>query len=228
MADPIRILIADDHPIVRDGLRTVLERSRGIHIVGEASDGQQALALAIEHAPDIALLDMEMPGHSGFEVARAIRQTGQSTRVIFLTLYKDRDFFEAALEVGANGYLLKEDPPETVLDAIHAVASGRRYFSPALTLMLAAMAPVNQVGIEERFDALTPTEKRILRLIGMGKTSKEIGAELSLHYRTIENNRTQICRKLDLAGPHALLRFAMQQAQLPEIPSEAHLRIRKH
>lgn len=209
MADQIRILLADDHPVVRKGLRMAIEEDEGLSVVGEAADGEAALALIVELLPQIAVLDIDMPKMDGFAVAREIAARHLPVATIFLTLHTGEDPFRAAMELRAKGYILKDSAVLEIVTSIRAVAAGQPYLSSALTARLlqppAASAPND--GLASR---LTPTERRIVQLIAADKSSKEIGEELSIHYRTIENHRTTICRKLGLEGANALLRFALQ------------------
>ncbi len=209
MADQIRILLADDHPVVRKGLRMAIEEDEGLSVVGEAADGEAALALIVELLPQIAVLDIDMPKMDGFAVAREIAARHLPVATIFLTLHTGEDPFRAAMELRAKGYILKDSAMLEIVTSIRAVAAGQPYLSSALTARLlqppAASAPHD--GLASR---LTPTERRIVQLIAADKSSKEIGVELSIHYRTIENHRTTICRKLGLEGANALLRFALQ------------------
>ncbi len=211
MDDEIRILVADDHPIVRKGLRFNIEEDPGLKVVGEAADGQAALDLIRKLRPQIAVLDIDMPKLDGLAVAREMARQKLDTKIIFLTFHADEDLFRSAMELGSRGYILKDSASQEIVAGVRAVASGRPYISSAITekLLHPRKPPMAQDGITAN---LTPTERRIMRLIADGKTSKEIGAELSIHYRTIENHRTNICRKLNLEGEgaNALLRFALQ------------------
>jgi DNA-binding NarL/FixJ family response regulator len=207
----IKILIADDHPLMRRGLRLSIEEDPGLEVVGEASDGEMALDLVVKHKPDVALLDIEMPKLDGIGVAREIVKRGLKTEVIFLTLHSDPAFFQTAMSLGSKGYILKDSAVQEVVVGIRAVAEGRPYLSSAITAALLQKKPAAKPA-QEWTAHLTPTERRIMKLIANGKTSKEIGNELSIHYRTVENHRTNICRKLELEGEgaNALLRFALQ------------------
>jgi DNA-binding NarL/FixJ family response regulator len=207
----IRVLIADDHPIVRKGLRLSVEEDAGLKVVGEASDGQAALDMIKKLRPQVAVLDIDMPKLDGLAVARELARQKLETKIIFLTFHADEDLFRNAMELGSKGYILKDSASQEIVAGVRAVASGRPYISSAITekLLHPQKPPAVQDGITAN---LTPTERRIMRLIAEGKTSKEIGAELSIHYRTVENHRTNICRKLNLEGEgaNALLRFALQ------------------
>lgn len=213
----IHILIADDHPLMRKGLRLSVEEDPGLKVVGEAPDGEIALSLITEFRPHVALLDIEMPKLDGMGVAREIFKRGLKTEIIFLTFHSNQDLFQSAMELGCKGYILKDSAVQEVVAGIHTVASGRPYISSAITANLLQKrneaAPKSSHSLTAH---LTPAERRIMQLIANGKTSKEIGAELSIHYRTVENHRTNICRKLELdgEGANALLRFALQNKSL--------------
>jgi DNA-binding NarL/FixJ family response regulator len=213
VADEIEVLIADDHPLMRKGLRLSVEEDPGLKVVGEASDGEAALSLIKKLRPQVALLDIEMPKLDGLGVVREMVKSGLKTEVIFLTFHSNQDLFRSAMDLGCKGYILKDSAVQEVVAGIHAVASGRPYISSAITtdLLQRQNQPVAKSS-NALTSHLTPTEVRIMQLIARGKTSKEIGAELSIHYRTVENHRTNMCRKLDLEGEgaNALLRFALQ------------------
>ncbi len=206
----MRILIADDHPIVRQGLRQAIETDPQLTIVAEASDGREALDRIQTTQPDIAVLDIDMPGLDGFSVARAIGNLRLPVAIIFLTVYRDERFFAEALALGAKGYVLKDAAVTDILSGIRAVAAGEHFTSPALTTFLvkqrvASPTPAQASGLQD----LTATERRILALIAEYKTSREIGDALHISHRTVQTHRTNICAKLDLHGSHALMRFAL-------------------
>jgi DNA-binding NarL/FixJ family response regulator len=211
--DPIRILIADDHPMLRKGLRLTIEEDPGLRVVGEASDGEAALALLTKLRPDIAVLDIEMPKLDGLGVAREAIRLGLAVKTIFLTLHMDEDMFRAALELGCKGYILKDSAAQEIVAGVRSVAAERPYYSAAIAAQLLNRRETpDKISKGSLVGQLSPTERRIMQLIGNGKSSKEIGTELSIHYRTVENHRTNICRKLSLEGEgaNALLRFALQ------------------
>jgi DNA-binding NarL/FixJ family response regulator len=213
LSDDIRILIADDHPIVRKGLRLSIEEDSGLIVIGEASDGETAYAMIKKLKPDVAVLDIDMPKMDGLTVGRELAKQKLKTEIIFLTFHSDEDLFRAAIEIGAKGYILKDSASQEIVAGVRAVAAGRPYLSSAITAQMLQKkeAPPKTIG-EELTSRLTPTERRVMQLIAEGKSSKDIGAELSIHYRTVENHRTNICRKFNIEGEgaNALLRFALQ------------------
>lgn len=197
----IRVLIAEDSPYVRLGLRQIIATDPRIKVVAEVTDGAAALEHLRALQPQIALLDVKMKPLSGFDVARAVRAEVLPVEIIFLTQYDDEQHFNAALDLGVKGYVLKDDAESEVLNSLHAVAAGRPYFTSTLSGFMLKRATRN---------ALTPTERRILQLLAEYKTSQQIAAELHLALRTIEHHRENICAKLELKGPHALLRYALE------------------
>jgi DNA-binding NarL/FixJ family response regulator len=207
-----RIVIADDHPLFRQGLRQMIETDRTLTIVGEAGDGAAALEHVERTVPDVVVLDVDMPNGGGFDVARTLAEKRSPARIIFLTMHKDERFLNAALDLGVMGYLLKDSAALEIISGIKAVAAGHQYVSPALTGLL-----INRgrrvAALAEKLPALaelTATERRVLKLLADYRTSKEIAAELSVSPRTIEHHRTNICQKLDLKGSHALMKFAAE------------------
>ena len=211
MRKEIKLMIADDHPIFRQGLRQVINADPGLTIVAEADDGETTLERLPTSGAEILVLDVDMPKKDGFEVARAIRSERLPVAVIFLTMHKDERFFNAALDLGVKGYVLKDSVVTEIIGCIRAVAAGHEYVSPALTSYLlnrgrrAAALLDEQPGLGQ----LTPTERRILKLIAEYKTSNEIAGELFISPRTVEHHRANICEKLELKGTHALLKFAV-------------------
>ena len=204
--------MADEHPVYRDGLRQIIRTDRSLIIVQESGNGAEALRLARELKPDIAVLDMDMPGMNGLEVARARQQEGLSFEIVFLTMYREEDMFNEAMDLGAKGYVLKESAAADILQAIHAVASGQHYISPSISgLLINRRARADELRHEQPgLESLTAAERRILKLIASDKTSKEIAEELGLSPRTVENHRANMSAKLGLQGSHSLLKFAFQ------------------
>lgn len=225
MSQPIRVVVADDHPIFRKGLREIIEEDPGLAVVGECSDGETALAAILEHAPDIAVLDLDMPVRDGFGVVRGLAEAGLQVPVVLLTMHGREDLLRAAMDAGVLGYVVKDGAVTDIVQAIRAVLAGRPYISSSLSASLlggreaarAAVVPAPPAPApvaaapgdpDLQLDRLTPAERRVLRLIAEFKTSKEIADELGVHYRTIENHRTNISQKLGLTGSHSLTRFA--------------------
>jgi DNA-binding NarL/FixJ family response regulator len=205
-------VLADDHPVVRKGLKLSIEEDPSLKIVAEAGDGEVALALIKDLRPQLALLDIDMPRLGGLGVAKEVARLGLKTKIIFLSFHRDEDFFREAIDIGGKGYLLKDSAMDEIVTAIHSVIAGQVYLSSAITVQLLKGGSESD---SEQGDSvirnLTPSERRILKLIADGLSSKEIGNELSIHYRTVENHRTNICRKLGIEGANALLRFAVQR-----------------
>jgi DNA-binding NarL/FixJ family response regulator len=220
MEPTITVVLADDHPIFRHGLRQVIEADRRLEIVAEAADGQTAIDRIEDLKPDIAVLDLDMPNRDGFDVARAIRDKRLPTRVIFLTLYKDERFLNTALDAGVKGYLLKDGAVTEIVDSIMAVVAGSHYVSPALSTQLIERRRRldAQAGKTPSLNLLTPVERKILGLIAEFKTSREIADLLCISPRTVDHHRANMAEKLDLRGSHALTRFAVELQRLPKKP----------
>jgi DNA-binding NarL/FixJ family response regulator len=210
MTEPIRVVIADDHPIVRQGLRQVIEKDAGLQVVAEAGDGQAALEQIKATQPRVAILDIDMPNLSGFEVARAVARLSLPVEIIFLTVHCEEEFFNEALELGAKGYVLKDSSVTDIVACVRAVAASQNYVSPALTSYLFRQRQQETSRQRSGVDALTPTERQILKLIAEYKTSKEIAAALFISPHTVQTHRKNICVKLELEGNHALMRFALE------------------
>jgi DNA-binding NarL/FixJ family response regulator len=213
MADePIKIVIADDHPIVRNGLRQVMDADPGLNVVGEADDGRQAVQMIRELGPDVAVLDIDMPELDGFGVAEALEEEGIPVRIIFLTVHGDEDLFHAAMEHGARGYIRKDSALLEIVNGIKQVAAGNYFVPPALTSFL--IKPQRPVQPAEAgppgLSLLTPTERRVLLMLADYKSSKEIAEALFIHSRTVDNHRNNISQKLDLHGRNSLLKFAIE------------------
>ena len=213
MSDPnYRLLIADDHPLFRSGLRQVVENDPTLMLVGEASDGESALKLILEKQPDVAVLDVNLPDVNGFEIARRLQGKRLPTRIIILTMHKDEETCNRALDIGAKGFVLKENAVEEILKAIAAVAAGEHYLSSSISGYLIRRRNRAEALADQKpgLDNLTKAERRILKLIAEKKTSREIAAELFISPRTVEAHRANICTKLALSGSHSLLQFALE------------------
>lgn len=210
MSEPITVVVADDHPLFRRGLADVLESDPSFRIVGEAGDGEAAVALVRRHRPRIAVLDINMPGLSGLDAAGIVMGDQPDTGVVLLTMHRDPGIFRRAMDMGVTGYVLKDSAAIEIVACLHTVATGRAYISPALsTELLERRADLTSPAFAA-MDTLTPAERPVLRLIAAGLTTAEIAAELGNSEKTIENHRSHICRKLGLHGPQSLLRFALE------------------
>jgi DNA-binding NarL/FixJ family response regulator len=210
MGDMIQVLLADDHPVVRRGLKATIEEDEHLRVIAEAGDGAEALRCIIELKPAVAIIDIDMPGLNGLGVAREVAAQNIDTRIIFMTFHANEDLMRAAMDVGGKGYLLKGSETDEIAAAIHAVSAGRTYIGSTMAAVLLKQNAGNPNAQALDVSILTPTEKKILRLIADGLSSKEIGDQLSIHYRTVENHRTNMCRKLNIEGANALARFALQ------------------
>ncbi len=212
MGARIKVLIVDDHPLFRGGLRQVIESAPKLELIGEAADGETAFKLIQEQKPDVAVLDVNLPGCSGLEVARKLQGKKNATRLIILTMHKEEELFNRALDFGVAGFVLKENAVEDILDAITTVARGEHYLSPTVSgfLINRRTRAANLFAQKPGLDDLTKAERRILKLIAEKKTSREIAAELFISPRTVEAHRANISEKLDLHGSHSLLQFVME------------------
>ena len=210
MTTEIRLVIADDHPIVRQGLRQVIEKDSGLKVVAEVGDGEAALEQIKATEPDIAILDIDMPGMSGFDVARALAVLSLPVGIVFLTVHCEEEFFNEALELGARGYVLKDSSVTDIVACARAVAAGQNYVSPSLTAYLFRRSRRETRPQRSEIDILTATERQILKLIAEYKTSKEIAAALFISPHTVQTHRKNISVKLGLEGNHALMRFALE------------------
>ena len=210
MKTAISVLIADDHPIFRTGLREVLSEDAAIKLVAETADGQTALQRIRELKPQVAVLDMDMPGMNGLQVARKVLDLKLPVALVILTLYKEERVFNEAIDAGVLGYVLKENAANDLLNCVHAVAGGEPFISPSLSALLLGRNSRARQLLEEKpeLEKLTPAERRILKLIAEDLTSKEIGERLEISSHTVENHRANISEKLRLRGSHSLLKFA--------------------
>jgi len=212
MNQEIRILIADDHPIMRQGLKQIIEIEPNLKVVGEAANGSEALAMIEELMPDAAILDVDMPHQDGFQVARSLIAKKNPAAIIFLTVHNEEAMFHAALDLGAKGYVLKDSAIDDIVTAINEAVAGRAFTSLPMTSYFTRRQNYNNVPDEQQLGLrqLTPTEHRILKLLADYKTNKDIAEELSVSPRTVETHRARICQKLNLQGSHALMKFAVQ------------------
>jgi DNA-binding NarL/FixJ family response regulator len=219
MLGEIRLVIADDHPIVRKGLRQIIEEEPDLRVLAEAGDGESCLVLIQKLHPDIAVLDLDMPKLDGFAVAREIRGLLLAVEIIFLTIHSEVDLLHRAMALGGKGYIVKESALVDIVNGIRSVAVGRPFVSPSMTAALLERRTQAQAW-ERAMPALgdlTRAERRILGMIAAGLPTKAIAAELHVDPRTVETHRASICHKLRLSGANSLLRFALEHK--PELLS---------
>ncbi len=212
----LTIVIADDHPLFRVGLRETIESEPVFKVVGEAGDGEQALEMISEMHPAIAILDVSMPKLDGLALARQLVAQEPLVGVILVTMYREQKLFTQALEAGVKGYVLKDSAVTDIISCIKAVAAGQNYASPELTTYLVKRVRQAETARSARSDleGLTTTELRILALLAEYKTSKEIAQVLFISPRTVDTHRNNICQKLEIHGSHALVKFALQYKEL--------------
>lgn len=213
MGARVRIMIADDHPLVRSGLRALLERDGEFQVIAEAADGYEAIDLAVLHKPDVILLDVGMPRLSGPDAAQSISQKLPAVRIVMLSMHSDESYVLRALKAGARGYLLKASPEADVIAAIRAVASGNAYFSPSITKLLVEeyVVEARRRGVEDSYDLLSTREKEILQLLASGKTNREIAELLFISVATVETHRNNVFQKLHLHNLAELILYAVRK-----------------
>jgi two-component system, NarL family, response regulator DegU len=212
MKDKTRIVIVDDHPIFRRGLKEIIESDRKYIVAGESGDGESAIQQIKSLKPEVAVVDLNLPKVGGLEVVRAVCALPRAPVVIVLTMQADEGTFNAAMDAGAQGYLVKENAVSDVVAGLKAVAAGGVFISPSVAQFLVRRHQRASALKEQKkgLATLTPTERRILRLVAENKTNKEIGRELFISHRTVETHRSHICEKLELSGNRALLAFAFE------------------
>lgn len=218
MDKEIKIVIADDHPIFRNGLKQIIDFDKRIKIIGEADNGQKALELITELKPDVAILDIDMPKKTGLEVLKELKDS--EVKIIFLTMYAEEDIFEEAMNHGIKGFVLKDSAVSDIVDCIFSVHEDKYYISPSVSnFLMNRRKKLNELkNNNPLLQNLTMSEKKILKYISENKTSKEIADILFISYRTIENHRANISGKLNLKGSHSLVKFAIEnKALLSEI-----------
>ncbi len=206
------IILADDHPMFRLGLKQAICRDSTFEILGEASDGAIALQMIRDERPQIAVIDWDMPELNGLEVMKRLREEGLATHVIILTMHNEEYLVNEAVDCGVNGFVLKDDAVEDILNALRSVRDGRIFLSPAVSHHVVTRNQ-RRAGImadKPALKKLTPTERRVLLRVGDGMMTKEIALDFSVSPRTIETHRRNICEKLELSGGYSLLQFAMK------------------
>jgi len=212
----VRILIVDDHAVVRAGLRALLGAEPDFQIVGEAADGQTAIALALDVTPDVIVVDMNMPGMNGLEATRRLKEKLPAARVLILTLHADASYLRQAIEQGAAGYVLKSAVEPQIINAIRTVAHGDMFVDPAMTLTLVRnMATARHAPAENAAD-LTPRDRTILRFVAHGYTNREVAEKLHLSVRTVEGQRAQLLNRLGLTNPIQIARYALEHGLLED------------
>lgn len=209
----MRVLLADDHGIVRRGLRAILETEPGLTIVAEASDGMEALRLVEEHQPDILIIDIGMPKMNGIEVAARTQKLERPPNVIILSMHSDESYITRALAAGARAYLLKDATDEDLLPAIRMVASGKPFFSPAVTVVLVEdfMRQLRARGLTDTYHLLTDREKEVLQLLAEGRSNKEVATLLNLGLSTVETHRANLMQKLGLHNTAEIVLYAVRK-----------------
>jgi len=211
MNNETKIIIADDHPIFRRGLRAIIESDAQLRVVAEADNGNAAFEIIKDLEPDVAVLDLDMPALDGFGVTKAIQEKNLAVGVIILTMHNSESLFNRALDLGVKGFVLKDSALSEIIDCIKAVADKRKYISPQLSSHLINRGNRAAALVEEPtgLQNLTPAERNILKLIAVERTSRQIADELFISVRTVDRHRANICSKLDLHGANALLKFAL-------------------
>lgn len=203
-----RILIADDHGLIRAGLRALLEDVPDMQVVGEAADGHTVLRLTAELQPDIVLMDISMPGMNGIEATRKLQEISPQTRVLALTVYEDEGMLREMIRAGAFGYIIKRAIDSELLNAIHVVSQGHMYVDPALTRALFKDLSPHAAPSQATTEALTPREMDVLRLLARGYTNRQIAQELNISPRTVEGHRSSLISKLGFSGRVELMNYA--------------------
>ncbi len=208
----MRVIIADDHTVVRQGIRGVLEEVDGLEVVAEAGDGEEALALVLELAPDVVVLDVTMPGKTGLEVARELRDGGHDVRILVLSMHDDPEYVLEAVRAGADGYVLKDVAPAELRDAVRAVHEGRDYFTARVTQQIGVglRQEIEAEQLRTRIDSLTNREREVLLLVAEGLTNRAIGEKLEISPRTVETHRERLMGKLRIRSVAGLTRFVVE------------------
>jgi two-component system response regulator NreC len=209
----IRIVLADDHTIMRSGLRAVLDRYSDMQVVGEAADGRQAIQCVEENHPDVIVMDVAMPNLNGIEAARQISAKHPGASIVVLSMHSDEGYVLRALKAGARGYLLKDSAESDLITAIRAVSEGKAFFSPAISRMLVDdyMRQLQQRGVEDSYELLTTREREILQLLAEGRSNKDIARMLDLSLYTVETHRSNLMEKLNLHGIPELMLYAIRK-----------------
>ncbi len=208
-----RIVLADDHTVVRKGLRMLLESYQDLQVVAEAADGRAAVAMAEEHRPDVVVIDVAMPVLNGIEAARQILGKLPNIAIVFLSMHSDEGYVLKALKAGARAYLLKDSAEHDLINAVKAVTEGKAFFSPAISKMLVEdyMRQMQERQVEDSYDLLTTREREVLQLLAEGKSNKQVAALLNLSLYTVETHRSNIFQKLNLHNSAELILYAIRK-----------------
>jgi len=209
----IRNLLADDHTVVRKGLRLLLETQPGFSVIADAADGREAVAIAEKLAPDVVVMDVAMPTLNGIEAARQITARQPQTAVVFLSMHSDEGYVLKALKAGARAYLLKDSAEYDLINAVKAVSEGKAFFSPAISKMLVEdyMRQMRERAVEDSYELLTTREREVLQLLAEGKNNKEVANVLNLSLYTVETHRSNIFQKLNLHSGAELILYAVRK-----------------
>ncbi len=215
MSNTITVVTADDHPVFREGLVSILAKDKDIKLLGSAENGNDAFELITSLEPDVAIVDFSMPGMNGLQLAKKCKKAGCESGIIILTMFNDEEYIQEAIQLGVKGYLLKDSVIRDILDSIYAVAAGKVFITPHLESAMQNLDKnENKEGILAKIDLLSPSELQILKLVAANKTSQQIADELFLSIRTIQNHRMNMAQKLNLTGHHKLLEFAIAYKKL--------------
>jgi len=209
----IDVLLADDHTLIRAGLRMVVEAQPDLSVVGEANNGREAVAMAEALKPDVVVMDIGMPSLNGIDAAREMRKTLPDTQIVMLSMHSDEGYVLRALKAGAKAYLLKDSAEADLAQAIRAAAAGKSFFSPAVGKVLLEdyMRKLQRTGAEDSYELLSPREREILQLVAEGKSSKEIATLLNLSVYTVETHRARVMQKLNVHGIPELILYAVRK-----------------
>jgi DNA-binding NarL/FixJ family response regulator len=208
----IKIIVADDHPIFRNGLKQIIEEDDGIEIIGVAENGEKALTIINELNPEVAILDIDMPKMTGLQVLKNLKTANSKTKVIFLTVFSSEDIFDESMDLGVSGFVLKDCAVNDIVECIYKVAEDNYYISPSISnLVMNRRERIKKLEHDNpALMKLTKTEQMILKLIAEGKTSKEIANEMFISFKTVENHRSNMSNKLQLKGSLSLIKFAIK------------------
>lgn len=213
----IRVLVADDHALVREGIRHVLDAEPGIEVVAEARNGREAVELAMVHRPDVIVLDISMPEESGLAAAARLRELLPAARVLILSMHDQAEYVREGMRIGTHGYILKDSAGEELRAAIRAVYAGGTFFSPAVVRRLTSVPPVAAPSAASQLDTLTPRERDVLDGVARGLTNKAIAGELGISRRTVEAHRESLMRKLEIHNVAGLTKFALEVGMTGEV-----------